>query len=220
MHVVDITGGFEGRDPVEDYRVINEELRRYAVELSERPQVVVANKCDVSGMTDRVAELKQAALADGHMFFAVSAVTGAGMNTLMLSVGELVARLRSELSSTEDPVVYDERWERRRREREKRFQVFQEEPGAFRVTGTQVERLVVQTDWENEEAIIYLQRRFSRMGVDDALEAAGCRAGDEVRIVGRAFSFEGAEEFPEEDDGDAILVEEDEALGAAVDEKG
>ena len=169
-------------------------------------------------MTDRVAELKQAALADGHMFFAVSAVTGAGMNTLMLSVGELVARLRSELSSTEDPVVYDERWERR--EREKRFQVFQEEPGAFRVTGTQVERLVVQTDWENEEAIIYLQRRFSRMGVDDALEAAGCRAGDEVRIVGRAFSFEGAEEFPEEDDGDAILVEEDEALGAAVDEKG
>ena len=220
MHVVDITGGFEGRDPVEDYRVINEELRRYAVELSERPQVVVANKCDVSGMTDRVAELKQAALADGHMFFAVSAGTGAGMNTLMLSVGELVARLRSELSSTEDPVVYDERWERRRREREKRFQVFQEEPGAFRVTGTQVERLVVQTDWENEEAIIYLQRRFSRMGVDDALEAAGCRAGDEVRIVGRAFSFEGAEDFPEEDDGDAILVEEDEALRAAVDEKG
>lgn len=220
MHVVDITGGFEGRDPVEDYRVINEELRRYAVELSERPQVVVANKCDVSGMTDRVAELKQAALADGHMFFAVSAVTGAGMNTLMLSVGELVARLRSELSSTEDPVIYDERWERRRREREKRFQVFQEEPGAFRVTGTQVERLVVQTDWENEEAIIYLQRRFSRMGVDDALEAAGCRAGDEVRIVERAFSFEGAEEFPEEDDGDAILVEEDEALRAAVDEKG
>ena len=59
-----------------------------------------------------------------------------------------------------------------------------------------------------------------RMGVDDALEAAGCRAGDEVRIVGRAFSFEGAEEFPVEDDGDAILVEEDEALRAAVDEKG
>ena len=208
MHVVDITGGFEGRDPVEDYRVINEELRRYAADLAERPQVVVANKCDVSGMTDRVAALKQAALADGHSFFAVSAVTGAGMNTLMLAVGELVAKLRAELSTAEEPVVYDERWERRRREREKQFRVFQEEPGVFRVVGTQVERLVVQTDWENEEAIIYMQHRFARMGVDDALEQAGCRAGDEVRIVGRAFAYEGAEEFPVEADADGILDDE------------
>ena len=213
MHVVDITGGFESRDPVEDYRVINEELRRYAADLADRPQVVVANKCDVSGMTDRVAALKQAALADGHSFFAVSAVTGAGMNTLMLSVGELVSKLRAELSTAEEPVVYDERWERRRREREKQFKVFEEEPGVFRVVGTQVERLVVQTDWENEEAIIYMQHRFARMGVDDALEQAGCRAGDEVRIVGRAFAYEGAEEFPEVgDDAEAIDGE-----GAAVD---
>ena len=192
MHVVDITGGFEGRDPVEDYRVINEELRRYAADLAERPQIVVANKCDVSGMTERVAALRKAASEDGYPFFAVSAATGAGLNTLMLTCGEMVDQLRRELASDTEPVVYDERWERRRREREARFQVACEEPGVFRVTGTQVERLVVQTDWENEEAIIYLQHRFARMGVDDALEAAGCRPGDEVRIVGRAFSYEGA----------------------------
>ena len=51
MHVIDITGGFEGRDPIEDYRIINDELAAYASELADRPQVVVANKCDVSGMT-------------------------------------------------------------------------------------------------------------------------------------------------------------------------
>lgn len=214
MHVVDITGGFEGRDPVEDYRVINEELRRYAVDLAERPQIVVANKCDVTGTAERITRLKEAVLADGHRFFAVSAVTGAGMNTLMLACGEAVAELRSELASDVAPVVYDERWERRRREREARFSVVQEEPGVFRVIGTQVERLVVQTDWENEEAILYLQHRFSRMGVDDALEAAGCRAGDEVRIVGRAFDYEGAEEF---DDGEELIVETD-AEGAAAPE--
>ncbi|MBM6952251.1 GTPase ObgE [Enorma phocaeensis] len=198
LHVVDITGGFEGRDPVEDYRVINEELSRYASDLADRPQVVVANKCDVSGMSERVEELKRAALEDGHMFFAVSAVTGAGLNTFMLACGEQVAKLRSELAVEEAPVQYDEIWERRRQARERRFEVVQEQPGVFRVSGTQVERLVVQTDWENEEAVIYLQHRFSRMGVDDALMAAGCRAGDEVRIVGRAFEFEGADEL--EDD--------------------
>ena len=210
MHVVDITGGFEGRDPVEDYRVINDELARYAADLADRPQIVVANKCDVSGMTERVEELKQAALADGHMFFAVSAVTGAGLNTLMLACGEQVAHLRSELVSDEPPVVFDDVWERRRQARERKFDVVCEQPGVFRVRGTQVERLCVQTDWGNEEAVIYLQHRFARLGVDDALEAAGCRAGDEVRIVGFSFTYEGAEEFDEDegDDTHAMLGED------------
>ena len=198
MHVIDITGGFEGRDPVEDYRVINEELRRYATELADRPQIVVANKCDVSGMEERIAELRRAVAADGRRFFAVSAVTGAGLQTLMLAVGEQVAELRRALAEEAPGAELSDRWERRRQAREKRFQVVCEEPGVYRVLGTQVERLVVQTDWDNEEALIYLQHRFARMGVDDALEKAGCRPGDEVRIVGRAFTFEGAEEYLDE----------------------
>ena len=94
----------------------------------------------------------------------------------------------------------DEEWERRRLQREKRFRIVEEEPGAFRVVGRAIERMVIQTDWENEEAVIYLQHKFARMGVDDALEKAGCRAGDEVRICQRAFDFEGAEDFSEFED--------------------
>ncbi|MDY3220901.1 MAG: Obg family GTPase CgtA, partial [Collinsella sp.] len=201
MHVVDMTGGFEDRDPVEDYRIINRELEQYGAELSERPQIVVANKCDAPGTADKIADLKRAALDDGHMFFAVSAVTGAGLNTLMLAVGEQVAKLRAELAVSDEPVdLRDEEWERRRLQREKRFRIVEEEPGAFRVVGRAIERMVIQTDWENEEAVIYLQHKFARMGVDDALEKAGCRAGDEVRICQRAFDFEGAEDFLEFED--------------------
>lgn len=201
IHVVDITGGFEGRDPVEDYRIINEELKAYAAELADRPQVVVANKCDVSGMQDRIAELKRAALDDGHMFFAVSAVTGAGLNSFMLSVGEQVAKLRSELADVEPAPDFDaDRWERERKRRDKRFSVVREDDGAYRVLGKAIERMVIQTDWGNEEAVLYLQHKFAKMGVDDALEAAGCKAGDEVRIVETAFDYEGAEEFEDEDD--------------------
>ena len=213
MHVVDMTGGFEDRDPVEDYRIINRELEQYGAELSERPQIVVANKCDAPGTADKIADLKRAALDDGHMFFAVSAVTGAGLNTLMLAVGEQVAKLRAELAVSDEPVdLRDDEWERRRLQREKRFRIVQEEPGAFRVVGRAIERMVIQTDWENEEAVIYLQHKFARMGVDDALEKAGCRAGDEVRICQRAFDFEGAEDFSEyeeelEDEGGDVAVE-------------
>ncbi|MFR7798457.1 MAG: Obg family GTPase CgtA [Collinsella sp.] len=110
-------------------------------------------------------------------------------------------------------------WERRRLQREKRFRIVQEEPGAFRVVGRAIERMVIQTDWENEEAVIYLQHKFARMGVDDALEKAGCRAGDEVRICQRAFDFEGAEDFSEyeelEDAGEDVAVEAIDVADAA-----
>ena len=208
MHVVDITGGFEGRDPVEDYRIINDELAAYASELAERPQIVVANKCDASGAPERVAELKRAALADGHAFFAVSALTGAGLNTLMLQVGKQVFELRRELAESSEPAdELDEQWERRRRARDRAFTVVPEGGRVWRVLGRGVERLCVQTDWENEEAVIYLQHRLSKIGVDAALEAAGCRPGDEVRITGYSFAYEGSEDLtdyldePEDGDG-------------------
>ncbi len=212
LHVIDITGGFEDRDPLEDYRVINEELRAYASELADRPQIVVANKCDVSGMADRLAELRKLATEDGHAFFAVSALTGAGLNSLMLAVGEQVSKLRQELAdSSANENVDIEQWERARKERDRRFTVVPEGAGIWRVLGRGIERMCVQTDWENEEAVIYLQHRLSRIGVDEALEKAGCRAGDEVRITGYSFAYEGAEDdFDELDDNDLENPAEDE----------
>ncbi len=212
LHVIDITGGFEDRDPLEDYRVINEELRAYASELADRPQIVVANKCDASGMADRLAELRKLATEDGHAFFAVSALTGAGLNSLMLAVGEQVSKLRQELAdSSADENVDIEQWERARKERDRRFTVIPEGAGIWRVLGRGIERMCVQTDWENEEAVIYLQHRLSRIGVDEALEKAGCRAGDEVRITGYSFAYEGAEDdFDELDDNDLENPAEDE----------
>ena len=201
LHVVDITGGYEQRDPVEDYRIINRELAAYAPELAERPQIVVANKRDVSGMAERVAELKRAALDDGHEFFAVSALTGAGLQTLMLACGERVSELRRALAEEAGkiPAPEEGKWDRIRRARAKRFEILPEGEGAWRVAGTNVERMVVQTDWDNEEAVIYLQHRLARMGVDEALELAGCRPGDEVRIQGYAFDYEGIEDEEDEE---------------------
>ena len=78
VHIVDATGGFEGRDPVEDYHIINHELEAYAAELAARPQIVVANKCDMPNTAEAIAALRAAAEADGRQFFAISTLTGEG----------------------------------------------------------------------------------------------------------------------------------------------
>ena len=200
LHVVDVTGGYEGRDAVEDYLTINQELAAYASELAERPQIVVANKCDIPGTEDAVARLEEAARSDGHEFFAVSAATGEGLDALVSTCAAEVARLRSEAASSGPVLDLNERWERERQRRDRQIRVSREERHAWRVSGSQIERMVIQTDWDNDEAVAYLQHRFERCGLDDALAKAGAVNGDEVRILELAFTFEGKDAAPDFDE--------------------
>lgn len=208
VHVVDLTGDWEGRDPLEDYEVINRELALYADELANRPRIVVANKVDVAG-TEEAADLlaqrvreDSIAAADGDEFapspidpklYRVSALTGEGVDGLKAAIATKVHELREAArADAGNDVQYDHVWEHKREMRDKRFKVRPLGGGVYRVEGPQVERMVVQTDWENEEAIAFLQHRLKRLGVESALEKAGAVDGDEIRIVGRAFEFESA----------------------------
>ena len=191
MHVIDVTGGYEGRDVIEDYVTINAELAAYASELAVRPQVVVANKCDLPGCEEAVERLRAAAEADGHEFFAVSAATGLGLDALVNRVAAMVADLRREVAAAEPERDLTETWERDRQRRDKRMVIRREERHVWRVSGAAIERMVVQTDWENDEAVAFLQHRFDRCGLDLQLAKAGAVNGDEVRILGFAFTYEG-----------------------------
>jgi GTP-binding protein len=198
LHVVDVTGGFEGRDAVEDYRTINAELAAYASELADRPQIVVANKCDMPGTEDAVKALREAAEADGHTFHAISAVTGEGIDALVSDTADAVAKLRAEAPApTGEADEASAQWERRRQQRDRTMSIKREGAHVWRVSGAAIERMVIQTDWDNDEAVAYLQHRFDRSGLDDRLEKAGCVPGDEVRILELAFTYEGE---PSEDD--------------------
>lgn len=209
VHVVDVTGGLEGRDPVEDYHIINRELELYAEEFAHRPRIVVANKVDAPGVEDNLKRLAEAvredsiAAAGGNEFaespidpklYKTSAVTGEGVEALKAATGAQVHALREAAREEEAATPhYDHVWERKRQERDRTFTVVKLSGDVYRVVGTQVERMVVQTDWDNEEAIAFLQHRLKRLGVERALEEAGARDGDEIRIVGRAFEFESSQ---------------------------
>ena len=208
MHVVDLTGGYEGRDAAEDYKTINHELEAYAPELAERPQVVVANKCDMPGTSEALERLRQCAAADGHAFFAVSAVTGAGIDSLEAACAEMVSKLRAERELDEEPLRNDV-WEQRRIRRDNAISISNLGGGVWRVSGAAIERMVIKTDWENEEAVAYLQHRFDRLGLDKALAKAGCVTGDTVRILGYDLDYardDDVDEFAEIQEDEPVIT--------------
>ena len=206
VHIVDMTGGFEGRDPVSDYEIIKEELALYAPELAERPTVVVANKMDVPGceaaadrLAERVAqdalELAASEYEDGPLdgrLYRLSALTGAGVDSLKALLATRVRELREAAAAAEaEGASTEEIWEYHGGDRTRDFSINEVADGVFEVTGKAVERMVIQTDMENEEAIAFLQHRLRRSGVEEALARAGAVDGDEIRIAGRSFDYFG-----------------------------
>ena len=135
-HMVDVTGGFEGRDPIDDYRIINRELEAYAPELSRRPMVVLANKCDMPNTEEKVEGLRRMAEADGHQFFAISTVTGQNLDELVVWCASTVAELRQELALTEPTEDRSEFWESLRKRRDNHLTIEREERHVWRVSGT------------------------------------------------------------------------------------
>lgn len=185
-HVVDLTGGYEGREVIDDYEIIERELELHASDLASRPRVVVGNKCDAPGAAEASQRLRERAESDGRRYFEISALTGDGLDPMVRALAEEVHELRLAAASAEE--APERVWRHEVRD-DRVFNVRNLGGGVFEVTGRNVERMVIMTEWNNEEAMAFLQKRLVKAGVEKSLEQAGAREGDEVRIAGRSFEF-------------------------------
>ncbi|CAA7599420.1 Obg family GTPase CgtA, C-terminal extension [Acididesulfobacillus acetoxydans] len=184
LHVLDVSGS-EGRDPLEDFRLIQNELAQYNSFLAERPMMIVANKMDMPGAEDNLARVR-AALGISYEIFPVSALTGEGLGELLGRVGQRLPGL-----PVPEPVVRAEEGHRLTKAGpSERFEIGRDEDGVFIIRGREVERHVAMTHFESEEGVYRLQTILRVMGVDEALRARGIRAGDKVRIKGLEFEWQ------------------------------
>jgi GTP-binding protein len=194
LHVVDLTGGYEGRDPVTSIGAIEAELAAHARELAERPVVIVGNKVDAEGAREAYAAVAAYAEERELPCFAVSAATGEGMDAMMRAVGEIVRGQRAAAQADQEPYqtvyVYNP-------PEDEDLKVERTAPGEFTVHGKHVERMVIMTEIGNDEAVAHLQRRLRRAGVEDALARAGAVDGDTITIGPVSFGFE-SEGSPED----------------------
>ncbi|MRS11554.1 MAG: GTPase ObgE [Actinobacteria bacterium] len=188
LHVVDLTGGYEGRDPVADIAVIDAELAAHASELAYRPQIVVGNKLDAQGAAENSARVASWCADNDRPYFAVSAVTGEGIGPLLRAAGEAVHALR-EAAAEEEPAEFEAEYVHVPAP-DREVTVSRAMDGGWNVEGARIERLVIRTDMNNEEAVAYLQRRLVKLGVESRLLDAGARDGDTVHIGPVSFGFE------------------------------
>lgn len=182
LHVIDIAGT-EGRDPVDDFNKINEELKKYSEKLAGRKQIIVANKADSMQNEENYKELEKLAKEKGLEIFKISAVTGDGLKELFNHVAEEIKKLPKE-----DIVEPEERMVYTLEEEEEPFTIIRNND-EFTVEGPAIDRLMARVNTEDSESLAYLQRMLKKLGIDDALRKKGVKEGDTVNILDWVFEW-------------------------------
>jgi GTP-binding protein len=181
VHVVDLAAA----NPQRDYATIREELEARDPRLLEKTTLVVANKIDLDESKGRLTAFRRARRAEGVETVGVSARDAIGLDVLLDSLAKLLPDAETLASPGEPAGVVVHRFD----SMGDGFAVERDTDGAYRVRGRKVERLVAQTDFENEESATRFQRALARMGIERELERAGVQSGDMVRIAGHELEW-------------------------------
>ncbi len=183
LHVVDISC-FEGRDPIDDIIMINTELLKYSPELAERPQIIVANKCDALDREYVDVDAFEAYVRDiGCELIYVSAATGENLDTLVAICAERLAELPPMLVYESEYTPEDEYVE------SVKETVIRRENNTFYVEGDWLYNLMGQINFDDYESLNYFQKVLKNSGVFAMLEEKGCGDGDTVSIYDFEFDY-------------------------------
>jgi GTP-binding protein len=176
IHVVD-AAGVDGRDPLDDYHQINDELRLYQPLLAERPQIVALNKADLPEAQANIARLREQIDLPKSQVFTIAAATSEGIDVLMQHVAASLAELPGP---DRTPIEETVRWPLPEVD-ERLFAITPERKG-WRVRGRKIERLISMTNFAQPEAMRRIERVLEASGISDALRGAGVQEGDTVYI--------------------------------------
>ncbi len=182
LHIVDVSG-VEGRNPMEDFLAINRELKLYSEKLSQKPQIVLANKADIPMFHDNYESFKQELEEMGYKVFPISAATKQGIAEALNYTREVLSKMPKE-AEEEDYEMYDSAMIAQNEE----ITVTKTED-AYEVEGLRVRKIVGSTNFDDYESLQYFQRALIKCGVISMLKDAGIQEGDTVRMYGIEFDF-------------------------------
>ncbi|MDR3287850.1 MAG: GTPase ObgE [Peptococcaceae bacterium] len=182
LHVLDISGS-EQRDPLQDFQIIQGELKQYSRQLAARPMLILANKMDLPQAAENLQRLRES-LRDEFEIFPVSAATGEGLEAVLYRALKLLPDL--EVPPLADAPVGHRLTQA---DAEKRFQI-DKEGDTFIIRGREAERHVTMTYFDSDEGLYRFQTILRVMGIDQALRAQGIKEKDKVQIGGMEFEWQ------------------------------
>ena len=181
-HVLDM-GGFEGRNPIEDYEIIKKEIEKYGHKLDKKKEIVIANKCDLPDFDKNLDEFKK-------KYPNLEVLPISALN--MIGIDDVMNRLADILDSIDEEDIYDENeYESHvlyKFQNEKPYTITNDN-GVWVIKGEEIEKLFKMTKFTEDEAVIRFARKLKGMGIDEALEEAGAKRGDDVQILDYMFTF-------------------------------
>ncbi len=182
-HVLDM-GAFEGRDPLEDYRIIRKEVEAYDDKLARKPELIIANKMDLPDAKENLKRFKEA--FPNLPVVEVSAMSTEGTEEMIIKLADMLEEVELEPiyeeTSYESHIIY-------KFKNEKPYTIAKDESGIWTISGDEIEKLFKMTKFYEDEGAQRFARKLRGMGVEDELERLGANRGDDVKILDFTFTF-------------------------------
>lgn len=177
-HVIDM-GASEGRNPIDDYKIIDNEIKKYGHNLDKKETIVIANKMDLENAQDNLEKFKKE--FPNLDIIAISAYSLAGIEELVVKLADKLENIKEEVVTSAEEVVY-------KFEEKKPFTIEKSKDG-WVLKGDAITRLFKMTRFDEEESLIRFANKLKKMGVEDELIKLGAQIGDDVIIEDYVFQF-------------------------------
>lgn len=178
-HVIDM-GSSEGRNPIDDYKIIRNEIETYSELLKNKKEIIVANKMDLENSQKNIANFKKE--FPGLEIIEVSCMNNTGIE-------QLIKKLSQELENIPEVKLYDESEFKLYKFEDSKPYSIKRDGNIWVVSGKEIETLLKMTKFNEDEGVLRFARKFKGMGIEDELERLGAKPGDEVQILDYMFTF-------------------------------
>ena len=180
-HIIDM-GATEGRDPINDYKIIRKELENFNKSIIEKPEIIIANKMDMPSSLENLEKFNKEINKE---IIPISAINNEGLKEVIFKLADMLDQIPkvplTNEDETESHILY-------KFEREKPFEIVKEKD-AWLIKGKEVEKLFRMTKFNTDESVNRFANKLRKMGIDDKLSELGAEEGDTVKILDYEFEY-------------------------------
>lgn len=180
-HIIDMSG-IEGRNPIDDYKIINKELENFNKKIMDKPQIVIANKMDMENSLENLKEFKSHVNCE---VFEISAINGEGLDEVLIRLADMLETIEKQ------PLYEEEKFESHVLYKFKEEQPFKiiKDNDIYIVKGEEIEKILKMTWFASDEAFKRFSKKLVKLGIDEKLKEMGIKEGDIVRILDYEFEY-------------------------------